>query len=503
MSVMNDQRIKLLVVGDNPPELASIQNALANEQVDVCAEANGEAALERFLELRPRIVLSDVALPGINGIELLDRVLAHDPATDFILMSDYYSKDAVVAAISRGARNYLAKPLDLDKLKAFVRELLAEADMRSQTSRLDHGLLDAYQFEGLIGRSPLMLEVFTKIRRIAPHFQSVLLTGPTGTGKELVARALHRLNPASGGPFAICNCSALVESLVETELFGCTRGAFTGATQGRQGVFEYANGGTVFLDEVGELSLPAQAKLLRVLQNREVQRVGSPILHKINVRVIAATHRNLRKMVADGQFREDLFYRLSAVEISTPPLAQRKEDIPLLLMHFLEKFSNLCGKRIKGITRRAQVQLALHTWPGNVRELENVVEGSCMMASGDLIDLSDLPEILRASADPSPHEQEDQLATLEAIQHRHVMRVLKHVAGNKAKAAEILGVGRTTIYEILKRMEARSGTDSLSQKLESQPFLFSPVSEAIEPSLTETRCHALRLLPPTQSAGSA
>lgn len=393
MPLENSKLLKLLVVAPDPNDISLIRDGLASERVEIFTEPNAEAALQRLAAIRPRIVLAELALPGLNGIEFLDRVLAQDSGTDFVLMSDCYSKESVVAAIRRGAREYLPKPLRFEKLRVFIRGLIAEADMRYQTSRLEHGMLETYQFEGLIGRSRLMLEVFTKIRRIAPHFQSVLLTGPAGTEKELVARALHRLNPACVGPFAICNCSALVESLVETELFGCTPGAFTGATQGRQGIFEYAHGGTVLLDEVGELSLLVQEKLLRVLRNREVQRVGSPVLHKVNVRLIAATHRNLRKMVADGQFTEDLFYRLSAVEITTPALARRKEDLPLLQKHFLAKYSSLYGKQITGISRRAQVRLALHSWPGNVRELENVIDSGCMLAAGDVIDLPDLPEI--------------------------------------------------------------------------------------------------------------
>ncbi|MBZ5654099.1 MAG: sigma-54 dependent transcriptional regulator [Acidobacteriia bacterium] len=466
MSIEKDPRIKMLVVDDVAQNLELVQDALAEERVQLFMAPSAEAALERFVQVRPRIVLSDFVLPGMNGLELLDRVLANDPAIDFILMTGYYSTESAVDAIRRGACDYLPKPIDVQKLRTRVRALVAEADTRRETSRLDQDMIEAYQFEGMIGRSPLMLEVFTKIRRIAPHFRSVLLTGPTGTGKELVARALHRLSPVSGAPFAICNCSALVESLVESELFGYVRGAFTGATQDRHGIFEYANGGTVFLDEVGELSLSAQAKLLRVLQSHEVQRIGSPIPHKVDVRVIAATHRDLRKMVAQGQFREDLFYRLSVVEISTPPLAQRKEDLPLLQRHFLEKYSTLYEKRLTGITRRAQTRLATHSWPGNVRELENVISGGCIMAIGNVIDLQDLPASLRAPAASIGNDGEEFL-TLEAMQQRYLMRVLDQVGGNKAKAAEILGVGRNTVYQMLNRM--RAGSRVLGPRSKAEP----------------------------------
>jgi len=447
----NDARLKLLAVDDTPENLDLVRDALTRENVQIFTAPSAEVALERFIQVRPRIVLSDLVLPGMNGLELLDRILAKDPGTDFVLMTAYYSTESAVDAIRKGAYDYLPKPLDVERLRKCIRDLVQEAMTRQRTLHLDHDLVDAYQFEGMIGRSPFMLEVFAKIRRIAPHYRSVLVTGATGTGKELVAKALHHLSPVSSAPFAVCNCSALVESLLESQLFGYVRGAFTGAVQDKQGIFEYADGGTVFLDEVGELPLSAQAKLLRVLQNHEVQRVGSPVPREVDVRVIAATHRDLRKMAAQGQFREDLFYRLSVVEIAVPNLAQRKEDLPLLQRHFLEKYSVIYKKEITGLTRRAQARLAAHNWPGNVRELENAISGSCIMCVGNVIDLQDLPEVFRA---PSQVEEVDpsELVTLETMQQRYLLRVLSQVGGNKAKAAEILGVGRNTIYQMLRRM---------------------------------------------------
>lgn len=445
------QQLHMLVVDDSPESLQLVCEALAVEDVHLNLASSAESALEMLQELRPRIVLSDMVLPGISGLDLLDRVLAKDPATDFVLMTAYHSPESAVDAIRRGACDYLPKPLNVGRLRSCVRGLVAEAKVREKARQLDHELVDAYQFEGMIGRSPLMLEVFAKIRRIAPHFRTVLITGATGTGKELVATALHRLSMASAAPFAVCNCSALVENLLESELFGYVKGAFTGANQDKQGIFEYANGGTVFLDEVGELPLAAQAKILRVLQNHEVQRVGSPLRRQVDVRVVAATHRDLRKMVSQGQFREDLFYRLSVVEISVPRLAQRKEDLPLLQRHFLEMYSALFKKGITGITRRAQLRLATHSWPGNVRELENVISSSCIMALGKVIDLLDLPEIFRTPV-PTDDVEEEEMVSLEEVQRRHLLRVLNHVQGNKAKAAEILGVGRNTLYQMLSRI---------------------------------------------------
>ena len=456
-----DAGLKMLIVDDEPAALEIICEALARENVQLFTAASAEAALEELSRVRPRIVLADLLLPGMSGLELMDRVLADDPGIDFILMSGHYSTESAVEAIRKGACDYLAKPLNMDRLRARIRVLVEAANTRQKTSRLDHDLIDIFQFQGMIARSPLMLEVFAKIRRIAPHFQSVLVTGETGTGKELVARALHDLSPRASAPFAICNCSALVETLLESELFGYVRGAFTGALHNKQGIFEYANGGTVFLDEIGELPLSAQAKLLRVLQSHEVQRVGSPVPHKVDVRVIAATHRDLRKMVSAGQFREDLFYRLSPLEITVPSLAQRKEDLPLLQRHFLEKYSERYRKEITGITRRAQAQLAAHNWPGNIRELENAISSSCIMATGPVIDLADLPESVRVPSPISEASGQD-LVTLEVMQLRYLRKVLAVVGGNKARAAEILGIGRNTIYQMLSRMPAAAETYSHS-----------------------------------------
>ncbi|MGA9798973.1 MAG: sigma-54 dependent transcriptional regulator [Terriglobales bacterium] len=461
-SNQRDIDLKLLVAGTEPEYLDGIVRALASERVDLIIEKTAELAFRRLLQVRPRVVVSDVELPEMSGLELLDKVIAVDPGVDFILMASSYSAEAAVDSIRRGAADYLVKGVELDRLQWRIRSLSDDARTRQKTLQLDQSLSDAYKFEGMIGRSPLMLELFGKIRRLAPHFRTVLVTGATGTGKELVAKALHRLSPVSMGPFAICNCSALMETLLESELFGYVRGAFTGAAQDKQGIFEYANGGTVFLDEVGELPLTAQAKLLRVLQNQEVQRVGSPVPHKVNVRVVAATHRDLRKMVSAGQFRQDLFYRLSVVEVTVPRLLQRMEDLPFLQRHFVEKFAALYNKTIIGITRRAQAKLNSHTWPGNVRELENVISGGCMMTMGTVIDLHDLRGAFHTPAMPVMAEDE-LLSTLEQIQRRHLIRVLRHVGGNKARAAEILGVGRNTIYQMLSRLENESGEAAPNQ----------------------------------------
>ncbi|MGH9643758.1 MAG: sigma-54 interaction domain-containing protein, partial [Terriglobales bacterium] len=338
----------------------------------------------------------------------------------------------------------------------------------------------------IIGRSPLMLEVFAGIRRIAPHFRNVLILGATGTGKELVAHALHRLSPAASRQFAVCNCSALVDTLLESELFGYVRGAFTGATQDKIGLFEYANSGTVFLDEIGDLPLSAQAKLLRVLQNQEVQRVGSPAVRKIDVRVIAATHRDLHALVEEGKFREDLYYRLSMVELRLPGLSDRKEDLPLLLRHFIEKFAAAYNKPLRGIARRAEAVLARHPWPGNVRELENALGSACMMATGSFVDVSDLPEYLRAG---TASVQKEGLLSLEEVQRRHVLHVLEQVEDNKARAAEILGISRSTLYNFLAN--TKSAAELPPRRVASESVAKSELETAktsvgFKPSLQQT-----------------
>jgi DNA-binding NtrC family response regulator len=387
----------------------------------------------------------------------LERIVRVDPGVDVILITAHYTAESAVEAIQKGASDYLTKPLEIDKLRSRIATLLEEAALRQKTLRLDQELIDAYQFEGMVGRSPFMLEVYAKIRRIAPHFRTVLVTGATGTGKELVAKALHRLSPVTRGPFVVCNCSALVENLVESELFGYVRGAFTGATQDKIGMFEHANGGTIFLDEIGELAPAAQAKLLRVLQDRQVQRVGSLTPRNIDVRVIAATHRNLETMVREGQFREDLYYRLAVVDIPLPLLARRREDLPLLERYFIEKFSIEYNKPISGLVRRAQTRLATYAWPGNVRELENVIGNACMMTDGETIDIPDLPERLRRLPDEYPGGDETFLS-LDELQRRHILRVLEGVGGNKARAAEVLGIGRATIYQLLSKMKIEEPT---------------------------------------------
>jgi DNA-binding NtrC family response regulator len=450
MSKLNT--IKLLVIDNDPQNLVTIANELSQEGLQILTASDSDLGFELFLQAQPRNVVLNLNAQEDRELALLERMVKSDPSVNVILISDHYSEDSAVQAVQKGACDYVARPIDFQKLRQRIASFLTEAELREKTQGLDHELIEACQFEGIVSRSPLMLEVFAKMRRVAPHFRTALITGATGTGKELVARALHDLSPSLPDRFVVCNCSALVESLVETELFGYVRGAFTGAIQDKAGLFESADGGVIFLDEIGELSASAQAKLLRVLQDHKVRRVGSAAARPVDLRVIAATNRDLRAMVREGKFREDLYYRLAVVEISLPSLTNRREDLPLLQRYFLEKFAKQYAKPLSGLTRRAQSRMATYPWPGNIRELESVIGNACMMTDGNFLDLNDLPERIQSlSSDQSLTD--DAFVSLEEVQRRHIIRVLDRVGGNKARAAEILGIGRATIYQLLSRLK--------------------------------------------------
>ena len=446
--------VRLMVIDDDPATLELIETVLAQDGLEIQTASDPELGLSLALRLRPQIVLLDLVMPKLGGMDVLERIVQFDPTTDVILLTGNYSTESAVEAIRKGASDYLTKPLDVEKLRLRVEKLVQDSLRAQQAMRLDQELVEAYSFENMIGRSPEMLQVYTRIRRVAPHFRTALVSGPTGTGKELVARALHHLSPAASGPFAVCNCAAVVETLVESELFGSLKGAFTGATQDRIGLFEYADGGTLLLDEIGEMPLPTQSKLLRVLQTQEIQRVGSPSTRKVDVRVVAATNRDLRALAANRQFREDLYYRLSMVEIQLPPLAERMEDLPLLERHFLEHFAALYKKPVATLTRRAQAVLGRHDWPGNVRELQNVFGLACMMIQGSTIDVADLPPYLSKPGTRTDVEDESMLP-LEELSKRHARRVLDRVGGNKVQAARVLGVSRVTFYRLLNDGEGK------------------------------------------------
>ena len=401
MSRNSVSAINLVIVNDNPGSLELLSEALEQPGVNILTASDPESGLDLIFAKHPQIVLTDLVMPKMSGLELLERVVEFDPAIEVILMTAHYTSESAVEAIRKGASDYLNKPVSLPALRERIATMVEDARRKQRVSELEEELRVASPFEQIIGNSSAMWELYSRLRRIAPHFRTVLITGPTGSGKDLISQAIHRLSPAATGNFVVVNCSAVVETLFESELFGHVKGAFTGATSDKVGLVEHANGGTLFLDEIGDMPLGTQAKLLRTIQNQEVQRVGSLHARKINFRLIAATHRDLRVMIRDGKFREDLYYRLSMVELQVPSLAARKEDLPLLIRHFVEKFSKQFAKPVSGVTQRAGIVLARYDWPGNVRELENAIGHACMMTLADTIDVADLPPYLLYGGSPS------------------------------------------------------------------------------------------------------
>ena len=443
--------LRICILDDDPAMVELLQEIVGQFGFGSCGTSDPQQALEEIGGGHCRVVLSDVRMAAMDGFEFLGQALQRDPGTFVILMTGYYSIESAVEAIRRGAYDYLPKPIDRARLRKTLEELSEQLQRRRRIGGLDAQLLKDLEFHGIVGRSPGMLELFDLGRKVARHYTNVLLTGATGTGKELMAHALHQMSPVAGQRFAVCNCSAMVETLLESQLFGHVRGSFTGASDTRPGLFEYANGGTVFLDEVGETSLAMQAKLLRVIQNREVQRVGSPETRHVDVRLIAATNRDLQAEVFAGRFREDLFYRLSTIQLRVPPLTERQDDIPLLVAFFLKKYNQLYQKQVRGLTHRAKTVLLRHAWPGNVRELENVMASSTLLAAGNFIDVSDLPEHVQRPLGQGPAQEVWQPVPLEEVRKQHIQRMLELCGGNRVRAAQLLGIGRTSLYRYLKR----------------------------------------------------
>ena len=454
MSGAAKSAVSLLVIDDNPGSLELLSNALAQPGLEILTASNPEEGLDLFCDRHPQIVLTDLIMPHMTGMEVLERIMEIDPGTDVILMTAHYSTESAVEAVKKGATDYLNKPISIGPLRERIGKLVEEARKRQRSLQLEDELRTHSEFEGIVGRSPQMWEMFSRIRRVAPHFRALLVTGETGTGKDMVASAIHKLSPVASGRFVVLNCSAVVETLFESELFGHVKGSFTGATSDKPGLFEHAHGGTLFLDEIGDMPLATQAKLLRVLQNQEVQRVGALSARKVDVHVIAATNHNLRAAISEKRFREDLYYRLSMVEVQTPRLAERKEDLPLLQRHFVVRFAAQYRKEIRGLTHRAQIRLSQHSWPGNVRELENVLGHAAMMTMSDTIDVQDLPAYLQTSAGHT--EQADVLipasdGTLEGQERLLIMRALETAGGNQSQAARILRISRDRFRYKLKK----------------------------------------------------
>jgi len=455
---MHPQRPQLLVVDDDRSILTLVGAIAQSEGFDVGTTMDGSEAMQLLRRRLADLVLLDLRMPGITGLEALRSIRDINPQIRVVLMSGHATIDSAVEAVKLGAMDYLTKPFDLQRLRQLLASVREEAAARRAVLTLEGELAQRLEFCGMVGRGAAMHEVFGLIRRLAPHARTALVTGETGTGKELVARALHKLGPRASRRFVTVNCSAVVETLFESELFGHVRGAFTGATDHKAGLFETADEGTVFLDEIGELPASVQAKLLRVLENGEVQRVGSLEPRKVDVRLIAATNRDLLHEVASGRFRSDLYYRLNVAEIVLPPLQQRREDIPYLTAAFVQNFAQRFSKPLVGLTSGAERLLAEAPWEGNVRQLRNVLERACILADGEFVTEAELGGIMRqqmqgtstkapAAALPAMHRT----VPLVEIEREHIVRTLEQVGGNKAVAARLLGISRRAFYRQLER----------------------------------------------------
>ncbi|HSE90749.1 MAG TPA: sigma-54 dependent transcriptional regulator, partial [Candidatus Binatia bacterium] len=384
-------RFRILVVDDEPAQRELVSGFLKKQGFDVAAAESGVKALELFRQDSFDLVLTDQKMPNLSGSALLQAVRAINPETPVILMTAFGSIEAAVSAIQGGATDYLTKPLNLDELLFRIRQVSDRYRIIAENRELRETLHGRHRIEGIIGESGPMLDVISLVRRVAPSEATVLIRGESGTGKELIAKAIHFASPRASGPLVKVNCAALPESLLESELFGHEKGAFTGAVTSRQGRFELANGGTIFLDEIGDLPLHLQAKLLRVLQEREYEKVGSSRPVKVNVRILAASHRPLEALIKAGQLREDLYYRLNVVTILIPPLRERRSDLSLLIDHFLRRFAEKNGKTIRGLTHEARDVLLRYDYPGNVRELENLIERAVVLTRDDVVASRDLP----------------------------------------------------------------------------------------------------------------
>jgi DNA-binding NtrC family response regulator len=465
---MTTPRPLLLVVDDEQGILDVVSRFARRAGYDVVACSGGREAIAQMRMHRADLVMVDLRMPDVGGLDVLRAIRDADPHCQAVLMTGFATVDTAVEAIKRGAMDYLTKPLDFARLDQLLNGVREEIERRRSLLAMESDLARRLEFAGMIGRGPAMQELFGMIRRLAPHVRTALITGETGTGKELVARALHRTGPRRERRFVTINCSAVVETLFESELFGHVRGAFTGATENKPGLFELADGGTLFLDEIGELPLTVQAKLLRVLELGEVHRDGSLDPRRVSVHVIAATNRDLRVEVACGRFRSDLYYRLNIVEVKLPPLRDRREDIPFLTAAFVRDTAERLQKPLLGLTPGAERMLTTGSWDGNVRELRNVIERACILTDGEFITERELamsmpseaPVVPRQAPQPEgapirpPSAGETDL--LVNVEREHIQRALARSGGNKKAAAKMLGLSRRALYRRLERLDLSS-----------------------------------------------
>jgi two-component system response regulator HydG len=438
-------KARLLVVDDEPSARTGLEKLLASEGYRVWGAANGEAALERVDEVAPDVVITDLKMPGMDGLELLDRLRARDHTLPVLVVTAFGEVASAVAAMRRGAEDYLTKPIDFDALLVSIDRALERRDLRAEAENLRRQIRERHDegLKGLIGASPAMQSVYRTVRQVAASRATVLVTGESGTGKGEVARAIHALSPRANMPFVTLQCASLAESLLESELFGHEKGSFTGAEKRRAGRFEQANGGTLFLDEVGEIPLATQVKLLRVLQERTFERVGGNESVRVDVRLVAATNRDLADDVKKGRFREDLYYRLHVIHVEMPPLRARRGDVLVLAQYFVQKFAEENHKRILGLSDGARARILAHSWPGNVRELENAIERAVVMCRGERIDEDDLPTDI-AGSEPTLGIRIPG-STMADIEKHAILQTLEACGGSTKRTAEVLGVSVRTI----------------------------------------------------------
>ncbi len=448
----------VLVVDDDAEMRELVRDVLAERGHQVTMASGGKEALQRLAEGDYAAVLTDLRMKEMQGIELLGEIKRLYPDTGVILMTAFGSVETAVEAMKHGASDYLVKPVKTDELVRVVERVLREAALRREIARLRREVHKEYSFHQILGKSKPMQEVFDLIRRVADSPTNVLITGESGTGKELVAKAIHYNSDRRHAPFVPVNCAAIPESLLESELFGHLKGAFTDARMDKRGLFEEAHTGTLFLDEISELPIMLQAKLLRAIQEREIRRVGATKPIAVDVRIIAATNLHLAEEVKAKRFREDLYYRLNVIEIHLPPLRERREDIPLLVEAFLKRCAEARGKRVQGVSEAALALLVDYAWPGNVRELENVIERAVTLSRGDKIVPEDLPAAIQGARGDRRilDEAVERTLSLEEVEKEYILRILEKTGGNKYQAAHILGIDRKTLYRKLGEIERKT-----------------------------------------------
>ena len=443
-------RFHILVVDDEPVQREMVGGFLKKQGLEVTATDSAERALELFRQDPFNLILTDQRMAKMSGVELLQAVHAINPETPVILITAFGSIEAAVVALKQGAIDYLTKPLSLEELLHRVLKVRDRARILNENHELREALRERHRIEGIIGESGQMLEVLSLVRRVAPSEATVLIRGESGTGKELIAKAIHFASPRASGPLVKVNCAALPETLLESELFGHEKGAFTGAVTSRQGRFELANNGTIFLDEIGDLPLHLQAKLLRVLQEREYEKVGSSRPVKVNVRILAASHRPLEALIKAGQLREDLYYRINVVTILIPPLRERRSDLSLLIEHFVRRFAEKNGKTIRGVTHEARDILLRYDYPGNVRELENIIERAVVLTRDEVIGSGDLPLTVQDS-EAADEQGTNLTVTVEALERRMIRDALARSRGVQTEAAELLGISERALRYKLEK----------------------------------------------------